>query len=484
MNKTLLKSLVLLLLVSFTFKSCQKSDNLPVNLEAQDFVWKGLNLWYFWQEQVPDLADSRFSTQGQLNSYIAGFESPADLFQSLRFQPGVEDRFSIILDDYIELENSLQGINLTNGMEFGLVRYDNDPTNVFGYVRYVIPGSDAETQGVTRGMIFSQVDGTQLTDTNFNGLLFGSNTNYTISLADFNGGNPTINGLTISLTKTQLQENPIHLVTTITDGANKVGYIMYNQFLENYDAELNSAFAFFQSENITDLIVDLRYNGGGDTDSAKWLATMITGQFNGELFARQSWNSKVTEALPAEIFIDNFTNEILNTNSSGQVTLQQSINSLNLDRVYFITTGSTASASELVMNGLAPYITVNSVGTTTVGKVHGSIPLYDSDDFSRNGPNLNENHTWAMLPLTFETVNNDGTNQPGGINPTVNLPEDYGNLGALGTRSDPLIDRTMILITTGSRTSVGSAVQMNEISNSQINRPLGNNMLGTVKVAN
>ena len=202
---------------------------------------------------------------------------------------------------------------------------------------------------------------------------------------------------------------------------------------------------------------------------------MITGQFNGQLFARQAWNTKIqnNSNIDQSIFIDNFSNQLGNG---------QAINSLNLSRVYFITTGSTASASELVMNGLVPYIDVNSVGSTTIGKIQGSITLYDSDNFTRNGDNLNPNHTWAMQPLTFSVVNADGNSAPEGIVPTVNFPEDFGNLGVLGTRSDPLLDRTMILITTGSRTSFGAPVRdMREISNSKIHTPASNNMYQELK---
>lgn len=472
-----LKRTLLLLLSVITLVSCGSSDdfNATENDEIHLYIWRAMNTFYLWQEDVPDLDDNRFTTVGQIYEAYNGFASPADMFQSILFQPGTVDRFSVIVDDYIALENAFQGINVSNGMEFGLVRYSNNASNVFGYVRYVIPGSDAATQGVTRGMIFNAVDGTQLTDTNFGGLLFGDNTNYTISLADYNSGNPSLTGTTITLNKTQIQENPVHIRTTLTDGTNKVGYLMYNQFASSFDSQLNDAFGFFQSENITDLIVDLRYNGGGSTNSALALGGMITGQFNGQLFARQDWNSKIQNNpnINQSIFIDNFTSQLSNN---------QSINSLNLNRVYFITTGSSASASELVMNSLAPYIEVNSVGTTTIGKVQGSITLYDSDDLTRNGDNLNPNHTWAIQPLTFTVVNSNGTNAPGGITPTVNLGEDFGNLGVLGTRSDPLLDRAMILITTGSRASFdASPFQMEEISNSQIHRPLRNNMFGNLK---
>jgi len=478
-KKRHLKNILLFFFAFSLLISCKEesSGGTPMgNDEINDFIWQGMNTYYLWQEEVPDLND-RFTTFQQIWDFYADFQSPRDVFNSLLYQPGTVDRFSWIVDDYVALENSFQGINISNGMEFGLIRFDSNPSNVFGYVRYVIPNSDADTKGVTRGMLFAHVDGTQLTESNFRDLLLGDNTSYTITLADYNNGNPTSNGTDIVLNKQQIQENPVHLVTTITEGANKIGYIMYNQFSSSFDGQLNAAFATLQSENITDLIIDLRYNGGGSVRTATYLGGMVTGQFNGQLFSREVWNQKVQDALDESNFINNFTSQIDNG------TINEPINSLNLNRVFFITTTSTASASELVMNSLSPYIDVQSVGVTTIGKVHGSVTLYDSDNFLRNGDNLNTDHTWAIQPLVLEIVNSNGSNAPGGIVPTVELGEDYGNLGVLGDRSDPLLDRTVILITTGSR-STGTKRSLftpEEIYNSQMNHPTGNNMFTDLK---
>ena len=470
------------LLIAFAFgmlTSCSNngSGTEPMgNDEINDFIWQGMNTYYLWQQESPDLRD-RFTTFQQIWDFYADFNSPRDVFNSLLYQPGTIDRFSWIVDDYVALENSFQGISTSTGMEFGLVRYDNDPTNVFGYVRYIVPNSDAESKGVTRGMLFSEVDGTQLTENNFNSLLFGQNTSFTIALADFNGGNPVPNGNSITLNKTQLQENPIHLVSTITEGSNKIGYLMYNQFSGTFDGQPNDAFATLQAENITDLIIDLRYNGGGSVRTATYLGAMVTGQFDGQLFSREVWNQKVQDALEPEDFVNNFTNQINNG------AINEPINNLNLNRVFFITTRSTASASELVINSLSSYIDVQTVGATTIGKVHGSATLYDSDNFLRSGDNLNPDHTWAMQPLILEIVNSAGSNAPNGIIPTVALGEDYGDLGVLGDRSDPLLDRAIVLITTGSRvsTSKSTDIFLEEIGSSQLARPTSNNMYKELK---
>ncbi|QOD61328.1 peptidase S41 [Polaribacter haliotis] len=483
--------------ILFITSCSKKEDNdvtdpefvVTVDDEINFFIWNGLKNYYLWKKDVPDLANDRFSNFQELYTYFRKYNSSEDTFNSLLFQPGTVDRFSWIVDDYIALENSFQGINTTTGMEFGLRRYENSSTNVYGYVRYVIPNSSAASEEVERGMIFNSVNGTQLTDSNFNSLLFGDNSTFSIGLANFNNGSPTANGTTISLTKTEVQENPVPIAEVISDGNKKIGYLLYNQFARNYDGELNAAFNKFKSENVDDLIIDLRYNGGGSITTASYLGSMVTGQFGGQVFSKEVWNEAVTNGNPAELFVNNFPTQIRNTDSNGNVVLDESINSLGLSRVYFIVSGSTASASELVINSLSSYIDVKVVGTTTVGKQVGSITLYDSDDLSRNGENLNAKHTYAMQPIVLEITNKDGENYPNGIIPEtnftgINLEENIGDLGVLGERSDPLLDRTLTYITTGNKPfgkKRASFIATEEIFNSKLATPASNNMFTELK---
>ena len=114
--------------------------------------------------------------------------------------------------------------------------------------------------------------------------------------------------------------------------------------------------------------------------------------------------------------------------------------------------------------------------------------MYDSDSFTRTGDNLNADHTWALQPLVLEIKNKNNFNEPDGIIPTIELSEDFGNLGVLGEKSDPLLDRTIVLITTGNRPSDSKStintINLEEIGNSQMNNPIKNNMFVDFKKNN
>ena len=468
--KRFLSSITLITLL-FVEISCSKdNNNIPTNIQVQNFVWKGLNAFYFWQQDVPNLADDKFSSQEQLNSFLEGYQ-PDELFYSLLNNYPNTDRFSWIVDDYVALEQLLQqGISGTTGVEFGLAYETGSQTNIYGYVKYIVPGSDASTKNIQRGDIFDAVNGTQLTVDNYRSLLFSRTiSGYTLNLANYNGGNPISNGQSVDLVKTEIQENPVLIAKTFNISGKKIGYLMYNGFVSAFNNQLNDAFATFKNDGVTDLVLDLRYNPGGSVRTATYLASMVTGQFTGELFTKERWNNKwqnYFESNNPDRLINNFVNQI----SSGGA-----INSLNLSDVVILTTGGTASASELIINGLNPYINVTTIGTKTVGKYVASVTLYDSENFGRQG--ANPNHTWAMQPIVLEEQNKLGVNDHNGFDPTILFPEDRANLGVLGEVTEPLLARAITFIVTGSRMSTDRRrIENQEITNSKEHTLIGTNM--------
>jgi carboxyl-terminal processing protease len=439
--KSQIKFTLLLFLFIFTFQSCSKdNDDIavvpPANLEVQDFIWKGLNQYYLWQDDVPNLSDDRFANQADLNTFLTGYPVPEDLFDALRVDKTI-DRFSWIVKDYITLEQALGGISKNSGIEFGLVYKPGSNTEIFGYVRYIIASSDASSKDIHRGDIFYGVNGTQLTINNYQSLLGADN--YTLNLAEYDAGVITSTGESVALTSTVLAENPILMNTVISSGDHKIGYLMYNGFYAEYDIQLNDAFAALKAARITDLVLDLRYNGGGSVQTATRLASMITGQYKGQVFSKQQWNSKINnyfESNDPELLRNNFTDKIAST----------PINSLNLTTIYILTTKGTASASELVINGLKPYMNVVQIGDITTGKNVASVTLYDSPTFGKE--NRNPNHRYAMQPIVLKIVNSVGFGDYfNGLSPNYQLKEDFGNLGILGNPTEPLLSTAIGKIT-------------------------------------
>lgn len=447
------KLIIIFFLVAIGLQSCQDQDDVaaPANLEVNDFIWKGLNLYYLWQAEVPNLADNKFTTQTQLNNFLSGYPKPENLFQSLLNKPEslypagqAVDRFSWIVDDYLTLEGQLQGTTNNNGVEFGLSYKSQNSNDIIGWVRYIIPNSDASTKNIKRGDVFYGVNGTQLTVSNYQALLFGSNNDYTLNMADINGGAFTPNGKSVALTKTVLDENPILVNKVIVSGSHKIGYMMYNGFYANYDTNLNDAFGTLKSQGITDFVLDLRYNGGGSIQTATRLASMITGSFTGQIFAKEQWNDKIQSYFEAN---DPASLKNLFTDKIGTTA----INSIGMTKVYILTSAGTASASELVINGLKPYITVVQIGDTTVGKNVGSVTLYDSPTFGKE--NRNPNHRYAMQPLVLKIVNGVGFGDyQNGLVPTYALKETLSTLDVLGSTTEPLLNLAIGKITGTAKT--------------------------------
>lgn len=428
-----------LFFISVSFLSCNKDaddaikKDLTKDFALNDFVWKGLNNFYLWQDEVPNLADNRFEsslvkTNASSKKYVeflSKFSTPRDIFNHLLHS---EDRFSFIVEDYRELEKSFQGISLSNGMNLGFARIRPNSTHIAAYVQYVIPNSDAEKQGVKRGDLILQADNTPLTIDNYR-MLFSDSPSVLLDFYTFDGQDFQHKSKK-QIKKEVLQENPILLHKTFTYEGKKIAYLMYNSFVSEYDKRLNDVFGKFKSENVEELILDLRYNGGGSVQTSQYLASMITGDFTDKLYIKQRSNKKLEAYLP--------NTEIKFVNQMSDKT---PINSLHLSRVYIIAGNQTASASELIINGLAPYIAVTHIGQKTIGKNTASITVKDYIDEKGT---VNPAHHWAMQPLILRSEN---ARQFGayenGLSPNIEIHEIPMDLGVLGENSDPLFAKTL-----------------------------------------
>ena len=430
-----------LLFIPFIFLSCfeDDDDNGAYASEINDFIWKGMNAAYLYKADIIDLSNDRFNDSEEYVSYLNGYEYPEQLFESLIYQRENIDKFSVIVDNYIELEQYLSGSSISNGLNYGLSYIPNSNNEIFGFVRYVNEGSSADIANIQRGDIFRGVNGINLTIDNYSDLL--SQEIYTLNFASYLNNNTDdinddiveFNNINIEIQKTPLVKNPVHHYSILNSSSGKIGYLMYNQFVSNYDQYLESIFSEYKSNSVNELILDLRYNPGGSINSALILASLITGQFENDIFNTEEWNTEIQN-----YWINNNPEYLVNRFLSLE-------SSLNLNRVFILTTRSSASASELIINCLDPYIDVIQIGTTTYGKYQASVTLYDSENFSNQ--NINPSHNYAIQPLVLKTLNVLGiTDYFNGINPEYNFEEKVYNMGIIGDLNEPMLNFAMGLI--------------------------------------
>lgn len=409
-------------------------DALSVDQEVKEFIWYGMNNYYYWKDGIPKLQEEQYDVLEDLYEHLESYQSPESFFASILH---TDDPFSIIVSDYQDLENSFQGISTSFGYEFGLVQQSDG--SIFGFVKYVMSSGPAFDSGLSRGDLFIKVNNTEISEENYLDLLLG-NESVSLTLARF--GDEMQDGLSetgevIEMDARDLAENPILLSDVFELEQASVGYLVYNQFINNatYHEELNAVFGSFKQQGVSELILDLRYNPGGSVLTASALASMIYGRGTSrEVFNMVLYNSNFES--DSIFFLDELP-------SSGNT-----IEGLELDHVYILTSGSTASASELIISGLLPYMEVTLIGATTVGKNVGSVTLYDSPTFI-DKEEINNTHTYAIQPIVSQFANaNNFTDYIDGFNPNIAISElDYLNdLKPLGDAEEPLLSAALALI--------------------------------------
>jgi C-terminal processing protease CtpA/Prc len=243
------------------------------------------------------------------------------------------------------------GLDLTNKVRIVQI-YNNSPLY---------------SKGVRRGWIVKKLNGTDLAPI----FISKNSAAYTQLIGPSQAGIPNTflfqipdgRDSTITSTKASFTLNTVIVYDTLHLKSGITGHLVFDQFIQPSTAELAPAFAFFKQNNITDLIVDLRYNGGGDMDVLTNMASAISGSANvNKSFLKLTFNDKNTSQ-----------NQIYNFNTVSSP--------LTLKNLIAICTKSTASASEDLINGLKPYLNVKCIGDTTLGKPVGDLVVPYKTDY-------------------------------------------------------------------------------------------------------
>ncbi|MCW5911331.1 MAG: PDZ domain-containing protein [Cyclobacteriaceae bacterium] len=412
-------------IVLVALPACNEDEEHP-NQHVNNWIETNMDFWYYWNTSLPSNPDKTLA--------------PDDFFKSLLT---ADDRFSWIQENYQELLNSLQGVNEEAGYELALHRESLDNNIVIAQVVYIKPASPAEGAGLKRGDVITHINTQQLTTENYRALLTATGDNHTITYRELDLANETfLTAQTKSLTTTVYAENPNFLSKVFTHNDRKIGYYVYNLFSTGptqgsttYNTEMDAIFASFQSAGITDLVIDLRFNSGGAEAATINLASLIgKGVDNTKVFAIRQYNSLVETAIKNDPDLGAGFLDV------EFITKSQNIGSqLTNNRVYILTGTRTASASELLINGLKPYMDVFLIGSTTVGKNVGSISLFDKDD-SRN--------TWGMQPIVVKSFNsNKESEYSNGFAPQIALADNQLIIYPLGDERELLLARALQEIT-------------------------------------
>lgn len=428
--------ILIILTALFILNSCGGSsgsdasggNNICQRTDVISQVFCALQQDYLWYRDLPASIDP------------ASYSTPAALLQAVA---APQDRYSFILTRQ-EYEDRF--INATFfGYGFSSVRVDD---NTALQIAFVYDDGSAAQNGLRRGDKIIEIEGVSiaqwLTDLDAG----------TITSADIYGPNeagvirnfvwqkPDGTERVSDFIKSEVTTNTVLHRSVSTVGDKRVGYLVFNTFIELSETELEQAFSEFVAQGVNELILDLRYNGGGLIRVANQLSTQIArNSVQGEAFVKYQYNDK---------------NTAKNTTTLFALGAGRSV--LDLERVMVLTTASSCSSSELVINSLAPFIEVVQIGSTTCGKPVGQQPDIIGD--------------YVLFAINFQTVNalNQGEYFDG-LQP--NCPVTEAITGDWGVANDPLYAEALSYIASGScsNMALSTAAWRTQVAKPQLAAP-------------
>lgn len=407
----MLRKLLITLLSAAALTSCGGSDSemqTPIesgfatcSVPDQNAVFfEFLQNTYLWYDQLPQSIDPQ------------AYSSVNAMLDDVRFE---QDRFSGFsekqaFDDFFE-NATFVGFGFSSDSA-------SDPDAYI--VRYVFNDSAAEQAGLARGDRLTNINGFSIDEIRAqqlsNETVFGPNEEgFTINVSFVK---PSGNLIETQMSKGAVGTNTVLATEVLETNVGSVGYLSFqNGFIEPSDDELIAAFADLATQQVDELILDLRYNPGGRVSVAGNLASFISGRLtDGQVFTTLEYNDK-------------------NSNRNSTLNFTDKINALDLSRVVILTTAGTCSASELIINGLSPHIEVVTVGNATCGKPVGQSP----DEYC----------DMVLSAINFRTVNSLGQGEYfDGLPATCEVEDQI--IADWGSLDDPILAEAVNYLNTGS----------------------------------
>lgn len=402
----------------------KKEEALELTQKINGFFEYVMGDIYLWSDFVPEF-DIRYE-----------FDSK-EYFEKLLYK---DDKWSFVTDDIQALENSFAGIETSFGwsLDFYL---DQNEIDVFALVEFVYPNTPAARAGIKRGDKITELGGIKISRTNYLDLLYAPNLQITYGKY---APSTVVDPKTVSLAAAELRLNPVQFDTVFVADGHKIGYLFYAQFISEYNPSLDSVLQRFKDEQVTDVVLDLRYNPGGTISAAQYLSSSLApanAVAAKNTLVTLQWNSKYSDYNETVSFVDTTAVK------------------MDLGKLHVITGNGTASASELSITGLKPYTELTTIGATTYGKYTGSITIKPFQVF-RDSTHYFDFESWGMQPIVLRYTNSLGvTDFKDGFVPDIPLEEDITSSNQLGDPNEKLLKAAVNHITGGEILAKKSAQQ-------------------------
>ncbi len=429
--------LIAALLSCLSFTSCKDNESEYAEDEtrlANSFVYQIMDYYYLYNEGISKNGTPviDYTNENDTKKYFKKLLDPKDIF-------------SFITDDAEGFKQSQNGISSSMGWDYSFMYADNSHKYVVAAINFVYPNTPADRAGVKRGDFIFEVNDKRLTPDNFQELW---NTNGKYEGSHFFAENTEI-PIGYDLTAEEIHTSPVAAtnIFTLSDGT-KVGYLLYMDFYAEFNNELTDVFNRFKAEGISRLILDLRYNPGGEMLACSHLASLIapaSAVANEEVIIQYKYNSNLSSENGEDSDITKFKKSVLGSN-------------LDLKDIVIIQGRNSYSASEATIIGLKPYMNVYTIGDVSGGK-NTAMYVLTPDLFVNNKtkePFFDESiNNWLVAPLvavyynskdeTFDTTDGDGMEPDFAYNEFDDL-----NRHELGDANEALTALALKYIETGS----------------------------------
>ena len=425
----------LLLTLGFSFFSCEKDDVTLVesNNKVVNFVDDCMQTYYLWNKEIPVL-----DLKKETNPYL--------YLEKIRY---ADDEWSVLTDDVASFYSSLSGTESTFGYSLALGTFVDNPNNVFAAILFTYPNSPAEKAGLKRGDFIVGINGNRITLDNYTDLFYAPSIH--VDLAYLVDETLHQSGKSVQLTAKTMYLDPVNIYKIIEIEDHKIGYLFYTDFLLQSHESLQSVFDYFKQNEVTDVVLDLRYNLGGYATTCDLFGSILapaSALSQEAVFTKNVWNDEWMKYFESEGYDpDSYFTSVLTYYDDNDRKIQETIRSnMDLSRLYVITGMNTASASECLINGLKPYMDVITIGETTAGKFCSGT-VFTIDQIYKNPASEIDN--WGLYAMISRFADKNGeTHCINGYQPDYSMDDIfYGENSELGDESEYLLAKAISLIT-------------------------------------